>query len=74
MLFSKNCKQNDHMVYCDSQNAMDLSKSIINHSHANHINMRYHRLKIVVEEMQLSLKRSTFRRMLQVKGSFLAKT
>ena len=50
-------KQDGYVVNCDSQSAIDLSKNSIYHSHSKHIEVRYHWLRLVVEQQSFELKK-----------------
>ena len=43
-------KQDGYVVNCDSQCALDLSKNSMYHSCSKHIEVRYHWLRLVVEQ------------------------
>ena len=43
------------MLYCDSQSAIHLAKNPAFHSKTKHIDLRYHWIRHVLEEEQLSL-------------------
>ena len=43
-------KQDGYVVNCDSQSAIDLSKNSVYHSRLKHIEVRYHWLRLVVEQ------------------------
>ena len=43
-------KEDGYVVNCDSQSAIDLSKNSMYHSHSKHIEVRYHWLRLVVEQ------------------------
>ena len=43
-------KQDGNVVNCDSQSAIDLSKNSMYHSRSKHIEVRYHWLRLVVEQ------------------------
>ena len=47
-------KQDGYVVNCDSQNAIDLSKNSMYHSRSKHIEMRYHWLRLVVNNSRLN--------------------
>ena len=44
-----------YVVFCDSQSAMDLSKNSMYHSRTKHIDVRYHWLRLAIEEQMLQL-------------------
>ena len=46
-----------YVVFCDSQSAMDLSKNSMYHSRPKHINVRYHWLRLAIEEQMLQLEK-----------------
>ena len=50
-------KQDEYVVYCDSQSAIHLSKNSSFHSKAKHIDVRYHWIRNVLEEKQLQLQK-----------------
>ena len=43
-------KEDGYVVNCDSQSAIDLSKNSMYHSCSKHIEVRYHWLRLVVEQ------------------------
>ena len=43
-------RQDEYVVFCDSQSAMDLSKNATYHSRTKHIDVRYHWLRDVVDK------------------------
>ena len=43
-------KQDEYVVNCDSQSAIDLSKNSMYHSRSKYIEVRYHWLRLVVEQ------------------------
>jgi hypothetical protein len=45
------------VIFCDSQSAMDLSKNSMYHSRTKHIDVRYHWLRLAIEEQMLQLKK-----------------
>lgn len=45
------------VIYCDSQSALDLSKNAMYHSRTKHIDIRYHWLRLAVEEHQFILEK-----------------
>ncbi|GAB2220383.1 hypothetical protein Drorol1_Dr00008032, partial [Drosera rotundifolia] len=47
--------QPEYQVHCDSQSALDLSKNAIYHSRTKHIDVRYHWIREVMEQQQLTL-------------------
>ena len=42
-------KQDEHMVHCDSQSAVELSKNAIYHSRTKHNKVRYHWIRDAIE-------------------------
>ena len=50
-------QQEEYIVFCDSQSAMDLSKNSMYHARTKHIDVRYHWLRNVIEENMLKLKK-----------------
>ena len=46
-----------YVVFCDSQSAMDLSKNSMYHSRTKHIDVRYHWLRLAIEEQTLQLEK-----------------
>ena len=50
-------KQLNYVIFCDSQSAMDLSKNSMYHSRTKHIDVRYHWLRLAIEEQMLQLKK-----------------
>ena len=48
-------KQDGYVVNCDSQSAIDMSKNYMYHSRSKHIEMRYHWLRLVVEQQSFEL-------------------
>jgi hypothetical protein len=49
--------QLNYVIFCDSQSAMDLSKNSMYHSRTKHIDVRYHWLRLAIEEQMLQLKK-----------------
>ena len=49
--------QEEYIVWCDSQSALDLSKNATYHARTKHINVRYHWLCDVVEKQSMKLKK-----------------
>ncbi|KAL4561013.1 hypothetical protein LXL04_033173 [Taraxacum kok-saghyz] len=47
--------QQEYIIHCDSQSAMDLSKNSMYHSRTKHIDVRYHWLRQAIEEGLLKL-------------------
>ena len=50
-------KQSEYVVFCDSQSSMDLSKNSMYHARTKHIDVRYHWLRVVIEERLMKLKK-----------------
>jgi hypothetical protein len=50
-------QQEEAVVFCDSQSAMDLSKNATYHSRTKHIDVRFHWLRDVIENQQMKLKK-----------------
>ncbi len=50
-------KQDECVVHCDSQSAFDLSKNSTYHSRTKHINVRYHWIRLVVDQQLIQLKK-----------------
>ena len=50
-------KQDEYVVHCDSQSAMDLSKNATYHSRTKHIDVRYHWIREVMEKQEMKLKK-----------------
>ena len=50
-------KQDEYLVLCDSQSAMDLSKNSMYHARTKHIDVRYHWLRNVIELKKMKLKK-----------------
>ena len=50
-------KQDGYVVNCDSQSAIDLSKNSMYHSRSKHIEVRYHWLRLVVEQQSFELEK-----------------
>ena len=50
-------KQDGYVVNCDIQSAIDLSKNSMYHSRFKHIEVRYHWLRLVVEEQSFELEK-----------------
>ena len=46
-----------HVVHCDSQSAIDLSKNATFHSHSKHIEVRYHWIRLVIEKRLMQLRK-----------------
>ena len=49
--------QDGYIVNCDSQSAIDLSKNSMYHSRSKHIEVRYHWLRLVVEQQSFELEK-----------------
>jgi ATP-binding cassette subfamily B (MDR/TAP) protein 1 len=47
--------QEEYLVHCDSQSALDLSKNSMYHSRTKHIDIRYHWIREVMEQQLLKL-------------------
>ena len=50
-------KQDGYLVNCDSQSVIDLSKNSMYHSRSKHIEVRYHWLRLVVEQQSFELEK-----------------
>jgi hypothetical protein len=50
-------KQDEYVVFCDSQSAIDLSKNATYHSRTKHIDVRYHCLREVIDKKQMRLEK-----------------
>ena len=50
-------RQDEYVVFCDSQSAMDLSKNVAYHSRTKHIDVRYHWLRDVIDKKLMKLKK-----------------
>ena len=50
-------KKDGYVVNCDSQSAIDLSKNSMYHSRSKHIEVRYHWLRLVVEQQSFELEK-----------------
>ena len=48
-------KQSKYKVHCDSQSALDLRKNSMYHSRTNHIDIRYHWIREVMEQQLFKL-------------------
>ena len=48
-------KHDKYVLYCDSQSAIHLAKNLAFHSKTKNIDLRYHWIRHVLEEEQLSL-------------------
>ena len=49
-------RQDEYVVYCDSQSAIDLSKNATYHSRTKHIEVRYHWIRDAIELKRFQLK------------------
>ena len=49
--------QNKYVIHCESQSAIDLSKNATFHSRSKHIEVRYHRIRLVVEKQLMELRK-----------------
>ena len=50
-------KQEKHVVYCDSQSTIHLSKNPSQHSKSKHIEIRYHWIRDTLEQKVLQLEK-----------------
>ena len=50
-------QQDEYVVYCDSQSAIDLSKNATYHSRTKHIEVRYHWIRDATEKKRFKLKK-----------------
>ena len=50
-------KQEGYVVNCDSQSVIDLSKNSMYHSRSKHIEVRYHWLRLVVQQRSFQLEK-----------------
>ena len=50
-------QKEEYVVYCDSQSAIDLSKNTMYHARTKHIDVRYHWLRLAIEEKAFKLKK-----------------
>uniref|UniRef100_A0A2N9IRB9 Integrase catalytic domain-containing protein n=1 Tax=Fagus sylvatica TaxID=28930 RepID=A0A2N9IRB9_FAGSY len=50
-------KQDEYVVHCDSQSALDLSKNSTYHSRTKHIDVRYHWLRLIVDQQLMQLRK-----------------
>ena len=50
-------KQDEHMVHCDSQIVIDLSKNAIYHSRTKHNKVRYHWIRDAIKRKQFQLRK-----------------
>ena len=51
-------KQQEYVVFCNSQSAIELSKNSTYHSHIKHKNVRYHRVPSVTKEKLIVLNKT----------------
>ena len=51
------CKQEAVKVYCDSQSALLLAQNSVYHARMKHIDIRYHRIRELVEEGEVELEK-----------------
>ena len=51
------CKQEAVKVYCDSQSALLLAQNSVYHARTKHIDIRYHRVRELVEEGEVELEK-----------------
>ncbi|KAL9254347.1 Retrovirus-related Pol polyprotein from transposon TNT 1-94-like protein [Drosera capensis] len=50
-------QQEEMVVFCDSQSAIDLSKNDVYHSRTKHIDVRFHWLRDAIEKQKMKLKK-----------------
>uniref|UniRef100_A0A2N9FPQ8 Reverse transcriptase Ty1/copia-type domain-containing protein n=1 Tax=Fagus sylvatica TaxID=28930 RepID=A0A2N9FPQ8_FAGSY len=50
-------KQDEYVVHCDSQSALDLSKNSTYHSLMKNIDVRYHWLRLIVDQQLMQLRK-----------------
>ena len=50
-------KQDEYMVYCNSQSAIDLSKNVTYHSKTKYIEVGYHWIRDAIEMKRFQLKK-----------------
>uniref|UniRef100_A0A2N9EH16 Integrase catalytic domain-containing protein n=1 Tax=Fagus sylvatica TaxID=28930 RepID=A0A2N9EH16_FAGSY len=50
-------KQDEYVVHCDSQSALDLSKNSTYHSRTKHIDVRYHWLRLIIDQQLMQLRK-----------------
>jgi hypothetical protein len=50
-------KQENNMLYCDSQSAIHLANNSAFHSKTKHIQLRYHFIRFALEDGQLKLEK-----------------
>ena len=58
--------QEEYIVWCDSQSALDLSKNATYHVHTKHIYMRFHWLRDVVEKKLVKLQKIQTEKVLMI--------
>ena len=58
--------QDEYIVLCDSQSAIDLRKNAMYHARTKHIDITYHWLRDVIEDNEMMLKKTTRIRMVQI--------
>lgn len=52
-----NLKQDQYIIYCDSQSILDLNKNTTYYSHTKYIDMRYYWLGEMIEKQSIRLKK-----------------
>ena len=50
-------KQDGYVVNCNSQSTINLSKNSMYHAHSKQIEVRYHQLRLFVEQQSFELKK-----------------
>ena len=50
-------KQEDYIVHCDSQTAIDLSKNTMYHARTKHLDVRYHWIRKAIEEQLFQIRK-----------------
>jgi hypothetical protein len=50
-------KQENNRLYCDSESAIHLAKNLAFHSKTNHIHLKYHFIRSVLEDGHLKLEK-----------------
>ena len=50
-------KQDEYVVHCDSQSALDLSKNSTYHSQTKHIDVICHWLRLIVDQQLMQLRK-----------------
>ena len=50
-------KQDEYVVHCDSQSALNLSKNSTYHLRMKHIDVRYHWLRLIVDQQLMQLRK-----------------